>query len=35
MLALASLRIDALQKPLIAGSSLVTPKIPPWMKLPA
>jgi folate-binding protein YgfZ len=35
MLALASLRIDALQKPLIAGSSLVTPKIPAWMKLPA
>jgi folate-binding protein YgfZ len=33
MLALASLRIDALHKPLIAGSSLVTPKIPAWMKL--
>jgi folate-binding protein YgfZ len=34
-LALAMLRVDALQKPLIAGNALVKPKIPPWMKLPA
>jgi len=32
-LALANLRLDALGKPLIAGSSLVTPRIPPWMNL--
>jgi folate-binding protein YgfZ len=32
-LALATLRLDALQKPLIAGASLVTPRIPPWMTL--
>jgi folate-binding protein YgfZ len=32
-LALATLRLDALQKPLITGSSLVTPRIPPWMNL--
>jgi len=32
-LALATLRLDALQKPLIAGSSLVTPRIPAWMTL--
>ena len=31
---LAMLRIDALGKPLIAGSSLVTPHIPVWMTLP-
>jgi folate-binding protein YgfZ len=31
-LALAMLRIDALAKPLIAGSSLVTPRPPAWMK---
>jgi folate-binding protein YgfZ len=34
-MALAMLRLDALQKPLIAGSALVTPKIPSWMTLPA
>jgi folate-binding Fe-S cluster repair protein YgfZ len=34
-LALAMLRLDALQKPLIAGNALVTPNIPAWMKLPA
>jgi folate-binding protein YgfZ len=34
-LALASLRLDALEKPLIAGNALVSPKIPDWMKLPA
>jgi folate-binding protein YgfZ len=34
-LALAMLRTDALNKPLIAGSSLVTPLPPAWMKLPA
>jgi folate-binding protein YgfZ len=34
-LALAMLRTDALQKHLIAGASLVTPRIPDWMKLPA
>jgi folate-binding protein YgfZ len=33
-MALAMLRMDALQKPLIAGNALVTPKIPAWMKLP-
>lgn len=30
-LALAMLRIDALQKPLIAGSALVQPKLPYWL----
>jgi len=35
VLALAMLRVDALQKPLIAGSCLVVPKIPAWMTLPA
>jgi folate-binding protein YgfZ len=35
MLALAMLRLDSLQKPLIAANALVTPRIPPWMKLPA
>jgi folate-binding protein YgfZ len=35
LLALAMLRVDALQKPLIAGNALVTPIIPGWMKLPA
>jgi folate-binding protein YgfZ len=34
-MALAMLRIDALRKPLIAGSSLVTPRLPEWLKLPA
>jgi folate-binding protein YgfZ len=34
-LALAMLRTDVLVKPLIAGSSLVTPMPPAWMKLPA
>jgi hypothetical protein len=29
------LRLDALEKPLIAGSALVTPKIPAWMGPPA
>jgi folate-binding protein YgfZ len=33
-LALATLRLDALQKPMIAGSSLVKPRVPGWMKLP-
>jgi folate-binding protein YgfZ len=33
-LALATLRLDALGKPLIAGASLVTPRIPDWMTLP-
>lgn len=30
-LALAMLRVDALGKPLIAGSALVTPKLPHWL----
>jgi len=34
-MALAMLRTDALGKNLIAGSSLVTPRIPEWLKLPA
>ncbi len=34
MMALAMLRLDALGKPLIAGSSLVTPNLPGWMALP-
>jgi hypothetical protein len=33
-MALATLRLDALQKPMIAGSSLVKPRVPGWMKLP-
>jgi folate-binding protein YgfZ len=33
-LGLASLRLDALQKPLIAGNALLRPSIPGWMKLP-
>jgi folate-binding protein YgfZ len=33
-LALAYLRLDALQKPLLAGNALVQPKIPLWMRLP-
>jgi folate-binding protein YgfZ len=32
---LAMLRIDALNKPLLAGNALVTPNIPSWMNLPA
>jgi len=35
LLALAMLRLDALQKPLIAGNALLKPNIPAWMKLPA
>jgi folate-binding protein YgfZ len=31
--ALATLRLDALDKPLHAGSAAVTPQIPPWMRL--
>ncbi len=31
---LAMLRIDALDKPLLAGNALVTPNIPAWMNLP-
>ncbi len=34
-LALASLRLDALDKPLIAGEATLTPRIPSWMRLPA
>jgi folate-binding protein YgfZ len=34
-LALAMLRVDALEKPLIAGSALVTPKLPLWWAVPA
>ncbi|HUW79598.1 MAG TPA: folate-binding protein [Acidocella sp.] len=34
LLALASLRLDALQKPLRAGNALVSVRIPPWMHLP-
>jgi folate-binding protein YgfZ len=33
-LALASLRLDALNKPLLAGNALVRPILPDWMKLP-
>jgi folate-binding protein YgfZ len=33
MLGLASLRLDALRRPLIAGNALVTPRILDWMKL--
>ena len=33
-LALATLRLDALDKPLRAGSALVQPRIPAWMRLP-
>jgi folate-binding protein YgfZ len=32
-LGLAMLRIDALQKPLIAGNALVKPNVPGWMKI--
>lgn len=32
-LGLAMLRIDALEKPLIAGSALLKPNLPAWMKL--
>ena len=34
LLALASLRLDALQKPMLTGNALVEPRIPPWMRLP-
>ncbi len=34
-LALAMLRLDALEKPLIAGSSLVRPRLPLWWRVPA
>jgi folate-binding protein YgfZ len=34
-LGLASLRLDALAKPLLAGNALLTPQIPAWMTLPA
>jgi folate-binding protein YgfZ len=34
-LALAMLRVDALEKPLIAGSALVTPKLPLWWAVTA
>lgn len=34
-LALATLRLDALEKPLLAGDALLRPRIPSWMKLPA
>jgi folate-binding protein YgfZ len=34
LLGLAMLRIDSLQKPLIAGSALLKPELPAWMKLP-
>jgi folate-binding protein YgfZ len=34
-LALAMLRVDALAKHLIAGSSLVQPRLPPWLMIPA
>jgi tRNA-modifying protein YgfZ len=33
-LGLATLRLDALDKPLRAGSALVQPRIPAWMRLP-
>ncbi len=33
-LALATLRLDALAKPLLAGGAAVTPRIPAWMHLP-
>jgi len=33
LLALASLRLDALQKPMLAGNALVQPRIPAWMQL--
>ena len=35
LLALASLRLDALQKPMLAGNALLRVKIPAWMQLPA
>jgi folate-binding protein YgfZ len=34
-LALAMLRLDALEKPLIAGSALVKPRLPTWLAEPA
>jgi folate-binding protein YgfZ len=34
-LALAMLRLDALNKPLLAGNALLTPQLPPWLRLPA
>lgn len=34
-LALATLRLDALDKPLQAGGAKVSPSVPPWMRLPA
>jgi folate-binding protein YgfZ len=33
LIGLASLRLDALEKPLIAGNALVHPRIPGWMQL--
>jgi folate-binding protein YgfZ len=33
-LGLATLRLDALKKPLIAGNTLLAPRIPGWMRLP-
>jgi hypothetical protein len=34
LLGLASLRLDALEKPLLAGNALLHPNIPAWMHLP-
>jgi len=34
-LALAMLRLDALNKPLLAGNALLTPQLPAWLRLPA
>ena len=34
-MALATIRLDALDKPLLAGNALLKPVIPAWMKLPA
>jgi hypothetical protein len=34
-LALAMLRLDALNKPLLAGNALLTPQLPTWLRLPA
>jgi folate-binding protein YgfZ len=33
-IALASLRLDSMNKPLIAGNAIVQPKIPSWLTLP-
>jgi tRNA-modifying protein YgfZ len=33
LLALASLRLDVLQKPMLSGNALVQPRLPPWMRL--